>query len=70
MARKKQRNDELPSRTSNQGQKLSSGGQIDDSRRGNPEIDEDSKVPVSDLNKKEKKQDRRNPTTQQRPLDS
>jgi len=37
------------SRTSSQGRKTASGGEIN--KRGNKEIDEDTKTPVKDINK-------------------
>ena len=43
------------SRSSSQGRKESSGGQINENKRGNPQIDDDTKAPVSDKHREEKK---------------
>lgn len=48
------------SRTSSQGRKLSSGGEIQNDRKGDPEIDDDSKVPVTEKNKNDDKNEDRN----------
>jgi hypothetical protein len=40
-------------RTSNQGRKLSSGGNIDEKEKGNPEVDENSKSPKAEVKKTE-----------------
>jgi hypothetical protein len=43
------------SRSSSQGRKASSGGEIKHNRKGNPQLDDDTKAPVSDKHREEKK---------------
>jgi hypothetical protein len=47
------------SRTSSQGRKLSSGGEIDQVKKGSPEKDENSKAEIAEQNSSERSRPRR-----------